>query len=201
MIVLRDYQESAIAGVREQLAAVNKTLLVSPTGSGKTVMFSYIASRAAQRGKSVGIFAHRAELLKQISDTLAKFNVPHGIIAAGRTFVPRQSVYVISAQTYASRVDRMPVFDLGIVDEAHHCTDGSTWGKCMARSPAAKWIGVTATPERLDGRGLAESFDSMVLGPSVRQLIDLGALADYRLFAPPGVDLTGVHTSANSPRL
>lgn len=135
-------------------------------------------------------------MLNQISETLKRFNVPHGLIAAGRTFVPNMAVYVISAQTYASRVDRMPVFDLGIVDEAHHCTDGSTWGKCMARSPNAKWIGVTATPERLDGRGLAESFDSMVLGPSVRQLIDLGALADYRLFAPPGVDLTGVHTVA-----
>jgi DNA repair protein RadD len=196
VIVLRDYQEVAIAGVREQLAAVDKTLLVSPTGSGKTVMFSYIASRASQRGKTIGIFAHRAELLEQISGTLKKFNVPHGIIAAGRTMIPRMGVYVISAQTYASRVDRMPVFDLGIIDEAHHCTDGSTWGKCMARSPNAKWIGVTATPERLDGRGLRESFDSMVLGPSVRSLIDIGALCDYRLFAPPGVDLTGVHTVA-----
>lgn len=124
------------------------------------------------------------------------FDVRHGIIASGASFVPNQRVYVCSAQTYASRVDRMPVFDLGVVDEAHHCTEGSTWGKCMARSPDAKWIGVTATPERLDGRGLGESFDAMVLGPTPRQLIDAGALADYRMFAPSTIDLSGVHNVA-----
>ncbi len=196
MITLRPYQNDLVEAIRAEMANVGRVLAVAPTGAGKTVLFSYIASRAAQRGKRIGIFAHRAELLEQISRTLKLFGVSHGIISSGTTFVPRQSVYVCSAQTYARRAERMPVFDIGVIDEAHHCTAGSTWGKCMARSPEAKWLGVTATPERLDGRGLRESFDSMVLGPSVRTLIDAGALADYRLFAPPGVDLSGVHTVA-----
>lgn len=196
MIVLRHYQGNLIAGIRAALAEVSRVVAVSPTGSGKTTIFCYIASRSAANGKRVGIFAHRAELIEQISQTLRSFNVAHGIISAGATFVPKQLVYVCSAQTYASRVERMPAFDIGIVDEAHHVTPGSTWDKCMAHSPLAKWIGVTATPERLDGRGLGESFDRMILGPTVRELIDAGHLSEYRLFAPPPVDLSGVHTVA-----
>lgn len=198
MIQLRPYQDTLVAAIRSSLASHSRVLAVSPTGSGKTVTFSYIASRARERGKRIGIFAHRAELLDQISKTLKQFNVPHGMITSGASFVPGQSVYVCSAQTYAKRVGtaRAPVFDLGIIDEAHHCTDGSTWGKCMVASPDARWIGVTATPERLDGRGLAESFDDMVLGPTPRELIAAGALSDYRLFCPSTIDLTGVHTVA-----
>ena len=196
MIVLRDYQENAIGALRSSLAAQRRVLLVSPTGSGKTVMFSYIASRAAQNNLRVGIFAHRAELIDQISRTLRQFKVSHAMITSGCKFVPNMQVYVCSAQTYARKPHRWPQFDLGIIDEAHHCTTGSTWGACMERSPDARWIGVTATPERLDGRGLAESFDSMVLGPDTRTLIEAGALADYRLFAPPSVDLSAVHTVA-----
>lgn len=164
----------------------------------KTITFSYIASRVRQNGKRIGIFAHRAELLGQISRTLKLFNVPHGLITAGSTFVPNQSVYVCSVQTYARRVGtkRAPVFDMGIVDESHHATEGSTWGACMQNSPDAIWLGVTATPERLDGRGLSESFETMVMGPTPRQLIDAGALCDYRLFAPTTIDLSGVHTVA-----
>jgi DNA repair protein RadD len=200
VIQLRDYQQSLVAAIRTSLSTHRSVLAQAPTGAGKTVMFSYMAGRARERGRRVGIFAHRAELLKQISRTLRQFDVPHGIIAAGSTYVPRQQVYVIAAATYARR-DAMPVFDLGIIDEAHHATAGSTWGRCMERSPEAKWIGVTATPERLDGRGLSEMFDDLVLGPSVRSLMDMGALADYRLFAPPSADTSGVHTVAGDYNL
>lgn len=198
MIHLRPYQSELVDAIRQALAGNRRVLAVAPTGSGKTVTFSYIASRTRERGKRIGIFAHRAELLSQISATLKLFNVPHGMIAAGATFVPNQSVYVCSAQTYARRVGapRAPMFDLGIVDEAHHCTPGSTWDVCMDASPEAKWMGFTATPQRLDGRGMDGSFDAMVLGPTPRQLIDLRALSDYRLFAPSTIDLSGVHTVA-----
>lgn len=195
MIVLRDYQEELVSAIRVSLAATPRVLVQSPTGSGKTVLFSFMAARARERGRRVGIFAHRVELLKQISNTLRAFDVPHGIISAKSTFVPNQRVYVIAAATYARR-ENMPEFDLGIIDEAHHATDGSTWGRCMERSPNARWIGVTATPERLDGRGLGETFGDLVIGPSVRYLMDRGALADYRLFAPPSADTSGVHTVA-----
>lgn len=168
-----------------------------PAAVSKTITFSYIASRVRQNGKRIGIFAHRSELIGQISRTLKLFDVPHGLITAGSTYVPNQSVYVCSVQTYARRVaaGRAPVFDMGIVDEAHHASEGSTWDRCMANSPDAIWLGVTATPERLDGRPL-EAFQVMLKGPTPRQLIDAGALCDYRLFAPTTIDLSGVHTIA-----
>lgn len=195
-IRLRPYQEQFIAGLRASLAQHKSVLGVAPTGSGKTVCFSYIASRARERGKRIGIFAHRAELLDQISRTLKQFNVPHGMITAGMSVDRRHSVFVCSAQTYARRGVQVPPFDLGIIDEAHHCTSGSTWGKCMERSPGARWIGVTATPERLDGRGLGETFEDMVLGPITADLIAEGNLCKYRLFSPSHIDLSAVRTLA-----
>ncbi|HET6725905.1 MAG TPA: DEAD/DEAH box helicase [Gammaproteobacteria bacterium] len=194
MIKLYDDQEEFVGNVRREMASHNAVIGVSPTGSGKTVMFSYIASRARERGRRIGIFAHRAELLTQISEALKLFRVPHGIISAGASVDLRHTVYVCSAQTYARRGVQAPRIDLGIIDEAHHCTTGSTWAKCMDRSPDARWLGVTATPERLDGRGLGEIFTSMVIGMTVRELIDLKRLSDYRLFAPGGMDLSAVHT-------
>lgn len=195
MIRLRDYQDDLVGRIRSELSQHQAVLAVSPTGSGKTVMFSYIASRARERGKRIGIFAHRAELVDQISKTLSAFKVPHGIIAAGAGSLDmRHRVFVISAQTYARRTPNVPTFDLGIIDEAHHCTQGSTWGQCMAHSPDARWIGVTATPQRLDGRGLGESFQSLVLGPSPLDLIRRGALCDYRLFQPSTLDTGGMHS-------
>ena len=195
MITLFPDQDVLADAVRGALGrGVTRVLAQAPTGFGKTILFSYIVSRARERGKRVGVFAHRAELLSQISDALKMFKVPHGVISAGCTPDRRHTVHVISAQTYARRVDRMPTFDLAIIDEAHHCTAGSTWGKCMEASPQAKWIGVTATPERLDGRGLSESFEELILGPTVRDLIDAKRLSDYRLFAPRGMDVSEVHT-------
>lgn len=196
MIHLRPYQQDFIAELRSSLAKHRSVVGVAPTGSGKTICFSYIASRARERGKRIGIFAHRAELLDQISRTLRQFSVPHGMITAGVTVDRRHSVYVCSAQTYARRGVQVPPFDLGVIDEAHHATSGSTWGKCMDRSPNARWIGVTATPERLDGRGLSEMFDDMVMGPSVSSLIEAGNLSRYRLFTPSHIDLSAVHTLA-----
>lgn len=195
MIKLFPDQDDLADAIRGSMAKFNRTLAVAPTGFGKTILFSYITSRARERGKRIGIFAHRAELTAQISEALRRFRVPHGIIGpGGRAPDLRHTVFVISAQTYARRVAQMPEFDLGIVDEAHHATSGSTWGQCIARSPNAKWLGVTATPERLDGRGLRETFENMVMGPSTADLISMGRLSRYRLFAPGGMDTSGVHT-------
>ena len=149
---------------------------------------------AARLGKRVGIFVHRAELVQQVSDTLSEFSVRHGIIAAGAPMQRGLNCYVVSTQTYARRIPQVPRFDLSIVDEAHHCVAGSTWATALGHSPGAKILGVTATPERLDGRGLGDVFETMVQGPTVRELIDAGALSDYRLIVPPAVNLGGLHT-------
>lgn len=169
-------------------------LLGDFTVTHNTVTFSYIAQQAAMRRTRVGIFVHRSELVEQVSDTLRQFHVEHGIIAAGSAMRRGLNCYVVSAQTFARRVPQVPRFGLNIVDEAHHCVAGSTWAACLSHSPDSKTLGVTATPERLDGRGLGDTFDTMVMGPTVRELIDAGALSDYRLIVPPAVNLGGLHT-------
>lgn len=198
MIELRPYQSDCIAGLRGAFAAgFHSPLLVSPTGSGKTVMFSFMTGRLIESGKRIVLLCHREELIEQISRTLTAFNVAHGIISAGSGYDRRQMAHVASVFTLARRLDRVEVPDYVIVDEAHHGVAGSTWGKVLAywreKNPKLRVIGVTATPERLSGEGLGETFDTMILGPTTRELIDLGALAPYRLFAPrQAVDLSGI---------
>ena len=86
--------------------------------------------------------------------------------------------------------------DMIVFDEAHHVAAGS-WQKVIEKWPEAWRIGLTATPERLDGKGLGPWFSKMVMGPSVRQLIAQGFLSPYRLVAPPPeYDLKGIATVA-----
>jgi DNA repair protein RadD len=197
---LRPYQEAAVQGLRDAFTAGHHSpLLVLPTGGGKTVCFSYLTARLTAAGKRVALLCHRDELVDQISETLTRFDVKHGFVAAGRLYDRRFAAHVASVQTLARRLDRVDVPDYVICDEAHHCIGASTWGKVVAawrlKNPRLRVIGVTATPERLSGEGLGEVFDEMVLGPTTAELIEMGALAPYRLFAPASsVDLSGVHS-------
>ena len=190
---LRPYQNQLANDIRGAFGSgANRPLAVSPTGSGKTVLFSYITSQVLKRGSRVIIVAHRREILDQISATLKCVGVPHGFIQAGKS-MSNQPVMVASVQTLAIRLDKIPVPDLVIIDEAHHSVCNS-YVKMFAAWPTAKFIGVTATPERLDGKGLGAMFDRMVMGPSVQWLIDNGFLAQPIYYAPEkSVDLSKVH--------
>jgi superfamily II DNA or RNA helicase len=184
MITLRDYQEILVDSVRDSFRTGKKApLVVSPTGSGKTVMFAYISDRTSARQKKVLILVHRQELVDQTCKTLRAFGVDHGIIAAGRTPERWRMVQVASVQTLVRRLDFFRP-DLIIIDEAHHGTAGS-WRKVIDANPQARVLGVTATPERLDGRGLSEVFDDLIRGPEVSWLIDQGHLSRPKYYAPP----------------
>ena len=101
---------------------------------------------------------------------------------------------ICSVGTLARRLDRVAAPHLIVWDEAHHMAAG-TWQSIFRQFPNAAHVGLSATPERLDGQGLEPFFRSMVPGPSVRDLITQGFLVPYRLFAPAmGPDLSGVHT-------
>lgn len=194
-ITLRPYQNTLIERTRANfIAGKTSQLLVLPTGGGKTMCFSYMASKAVEKGLRVWILAHRVELLEQISRTLSVFNVAHGMVAPGYMSDRHKPVQVASVFTMVRRMERYEEPDLIIVDEAHHAISDSTWGKVIKEYPKAKLLGVTATPIRLSGEGLGDLFQCMVQGPTMRELIDLQALSPYRLFAPAGVDLSGVHT-------
>lgn len=189
MITLYPDQQSCVDSVRSAMRRSRRVLLVSPTGSGKTVMFSYIASRTAERGKRITIIVHRDELVGQVSNTLTAFSVPHGIIAGGYPETPGP-VQVASVFSLPTRLHRLPVPDLLISDEAHHCTEGSTWGKVIGAWQKTLLLGVTASPTRLDGQGLGNTFGVMVQGKTVAELIAMGRLSRYRIFAParPHID-------------
>lgn len=195
-VELRAYQSEAIDRVRASFRRHRRVLLQSPTGSGKTVMFGHIAHSAQAKGTRVCIVAHRRELIRQASDKLSFVGVEHGVISATQRRPIRAQVVVASVQTLARRLDHyQDAFDLLIEDEAHHAVAGQ-WAKVRAALPKARILGVTATPERLDGRGLGEAFDDLVLGPEIRSLIADGYLSDYDAFTAPGggPDLTGIRT-------
>ncbi|MGB5831581.1 MAG: DEAD/DEAH box helicase, partial [Thiohalocapsa sp.] len=207
LITLRDYQQDAIGAVRTQYAqGAVAPLLVAPTGSGKTWMFVYIAQSAAARGRRALILVHRGELLMQTSRTLESLRVRHGLVAPGQSWTEAM-VQVASVQTLVRRLGRLGeqsrsgapwVPDLIVVDEAHHATPKSGWGKVLRHWPDARVLGVTATPERLDGQGLGAEvggfFDALVLGPTVRELVARGFLSQPVVFAPSVVDVEGVKT-------
>ena len=190
---LRPYKQQAISDLRMAYRnGARAPLLCLPTGGGKTVIFSAIAKASVARGNQVLILVHRRELIKQVSEKLTAAGVDHGIIAAG---FPRadSAVQVASVQTLVRRLKRTKWSpSLIVVDECHHATAGS-WDKVLAYWPAALRLGVTATPVRLDGRGLGRVFDCMVLGPAVRDLIISGYLSRYKVFCPPVVaNLIGI---------
>jgi len=192
---LRDYQQQAISDLRSAMQqGARAPLLCLPTGGGKTVILATIATQAAARGRNVLILVHRRELIHQTSSKLAWVGLDHGIIAAG---IPSSdhAVQIASVQTLArrlSRLDWQPT--LIIIDEAHHATAGQ-WARILDHWPDAYRLGVTATPCRLDGCGLRGTFDTMVLGPRVADLIFTGYLSPARIYAPPVVaDLRGIRS-------
>jgi superfamily II DNA or RNA helicase len=194
MVSLRPFQASAVAEIRgAYMAGHRRVLFVLPTGGGKTYTFVHIAEQAAIRGNRVCILVHRQELVDQASRSLHAIGCNHGVIAAGYRQDLRQGVQVASVQTLARRLHTIPpeFFQLLIVDEAHHAVAG-TWAKVLAAMPRAHVLGVTATPERLDGRGLGDQFDVLIEGPDAGWLTDESFLVKARIFAPPGIDLSAV---------
>lgn len=195
MISLRDYQEGFVARIREAFARHRRVLAVSPTGSGKTACFAYITASATEKNKRTLVIAHRTEIVAQIGEALDGFGVRHGRIQPGHRHT-NDRTQIAMIQTLARRLDMSDAPDLIIVDEAHHAISDS-YQAILKRWPQAKILGVTATPQRLDGRGLGRMFDDMVLGPTPGELIKAGWLAPYDYLAPPSsVDLSKISTQA-----
>lgn len=194
---LRDYQEAMLRlAIGYMQAGVRRILLQAPTGAGKTQMAKAMHGSAAELGLTSEFMVHRKELVDQTSRTFAADGIAHGFIAAGHPFNPDALVRIAGVQTLANRLDRLLPPNLAIVDECHHAT-AATWQRVFDAYPEAFIIGLTATPERLDGRGLRPHFDAMIEGPPVADLIERGFLSDFDYYAPgQEPDLTGVHTTA-----
>ena len=227
MLIMRPYQQNAIDNVYANWAVGKRfVVLVMPTGSGKASVLCEIARIEAARGQRVLITAHRSELISQLSNTLARNELRHNIIAAhptikysirlhmedhGRTYYdPSAKITVASVQSVKqSHIDELKAYKnkLTIIgDEFHHYTrDSKTWGGVFTPldEVGAQGLGLTATPCRADGKGLSRETDgygdALVIGPGMRDLIEMGFLVDYKIYCPPSdLHLDKVKVSATT---
>jgi len=196
---LRPYQIEDVARLRQEYARHRRAVLYQlATGGGKTVVFSHIVQGAATKGRRTAVLTHRRELISQASDKLGIYGVPHGIVAAGLDRDHDAPTLVMSIQSAINR--DLPQFDFIVIDEAHHAV-AETWAALLARWPAAKILGVSATPARTDGKGLGVHcgglFDAMVCGPSMATLIRDGYLVPSTIYEPGAkIDTTGLRKVA-----
>ena len=192
---LRPFQDVLVDGARAHIRrGVRRLLLQLATGGGKTVVAAFIIDGVRSRGLRVWFVVHRKELLKQTSATFNEVGIPHGFIAADLPAAGWELVQLCGVHTLLPRIDTLAAPDVIIWDEAHHATAG-TWANVMLRYPNAIHIGLSATPQRLDGAGLGKHFDVMIEGPSTAQLIADGFLSRYRYFAPGTPDMMGVRAT------
>lgn len=195
-IELRDYQHRMLDDAKALMKRGVKSMLIqSPTGSGKTCLAGHMLKTASERNFHCWFICHRRELVKQSSTTFSRFGITHGIVAAGFTGNRFRSVQVCGLQTLSRRYKQLPAPGFIVWDEAHHVAAGS-WAEIHRAFPNAIHIGLSATPQRLDGTGLGSFFSEIVHGPSIAQLIDDGFLSDYKLYQPGGLNLSGVHQVA-----
>ena len=200
---LRPYQSEAKAAIRAEWdKGVDKTLLVLPTGCGKTIVFAKLTEDMVREGKRGLILAHRGELLDQAADKIAKAT---GLGCAvekaedsclGSWF----RVVVGSVQTLMrdKRLAQFPqdYFDFIIVDEAHHCISDS-YQRVLQHFDEAKVLGVTATPDRGDMKNLGSYFESLAYEYTLPKAIKSGYLSPIKAQTIPlKLDLTGVGTQA-----
>lgn len=194
MITLRPDQEEVRSQLRVALRSSASVLTFAPTGFGKTVLAAALIKLIFGAGKRVIFCVHRVDLITQTAKTFEKFGIPFSYIANGYHYNPYHRVFIASIATLKNRLGKIPAHYV-LVDEAH-LSAASGWALVAAhyKDTGAKLIGLTGTPERLDGKPLGDVWDEMILGPSVRWLIDNGHLSRYRAFAPAGLDMTGLHT-------
>jgi len=199
---LRPYQTNAKQAIFEEWEKVDKTLLVLPTGCGKTIVFAKVAEDCVRAGDRILILAHRGELLEQAADKIAKAT---GLGCA--TEKAEESclsswfrIVVGSVQTLMreKRLKQFPAdyFDKIIVDEAHHCLSDS-YQRVLEHFDEAKVLGVTATPDRGDMRNLGQCFESLAYEYTLPKAIREGYLSPIKAVTIPlKLDLTGVGTQS-----
>ena len=213
-MILRPYQEESIDNLRDSLRTHRSCLLQSPTGSGKTVLFSKITKLAAGRKKRVWIVVPRNELVRQTSAHLLKHDAAHGLITANSNESRAYRVHVVSKDTLIRRYDKIKEWpDLLLFDEGHLYLPRQI--EIASRMPSyTKILSFTATPERLDGLGLGRLapikfledgtlepymmtpdygpqmpgpnglYEDIVWGESIHNLTELEFLSPMRYFAP-----------------
>lgn len=183
MINLFEDQEEFVTQLRESLRAGNKAVLgVASPAFGKTVVAGHIIAAALSKGGSAWFLVHRKNLLRQTSKSFWSAQIEHGLITGGRMRTA-SAVQVGTIGTVFSRIDNLTAPKILFVDEAH-LARGNMFETVIkwALSKGAIVIGLTGTPERLDGKALGDIFDDMVEARSTQWLIEQGRLSDYEMY-------------------
>jgi DNA repair protein RadD len=189
--VLRPYQ---LAACDECESRDTPTCLVLPTGGGKTVVAEELIRRALERSQRVLFIVHRRELVKQ---TAKRFRTAFGplqvgTIGGGENPSPYSPIQVAMIQTLVEREpERRPQADLIIWDECHHAL-ADDWGGILDSYEHAHLVGLTATPQRLDGKPLGDVFRDLVVAATYPELLKDGHLVQCRAYQPPEVPGNGL---------
>ena len=193
---LREYQNTAIDDIRTSFKKGNKkVLLVSPTGSGKTVIACAMIQKALEKNKQCLFVAHRRELVYQTINKLFDYGITSGVLMSGQPETQFENVQVASIQTFTARKKNIdfhkPKGDLIILDEAHRSTSKS-FSDLIEMYPDSFIIGLTATPIRGDGKGLGNIYEDLVECGTVKSLQKQGYLVNTKYFAPTLPDLSKI---------
>ncbi|MDD3393926.1 MAG: DEAD/DEAH box helicase [Anaerotignum sp.] len=200
---LRPYQQEAKNSIfSEWDNGVQKTLLVLPTGCGKTIVFAKVAEECVRNGDRVLIMAHRGELLNQAADKIAKATgLGCATEKAEETCLGSWFRIAVGSVQSLQRPQRLGKFDPAyfdtiIIDEAHHSlSDG--YQRVMEHFSDARVLGVTATPDRGDMKNLGQVFESLAYEYTLPKAIKEGFLSPIKaLTIPLKLDLTGVGTQS-----
>jgi len=194
-VQLRPYQ---LQGIRDIFNAWAKkpegldlmnVLYQMPTGTGKTTLFSEIVRKAENKNKKVLLVVHRLELVEQICERLTHFDIIAGVIIAGVKPDLERSVQVASIQTLNRR--DYPPADLIIIDECHH-SKAKSYKKLWEIYPDARFLGVTATPIRLNGEGFDDQYDILITSGQIADFIKMGYLVKAKHMVCSNPDVSKV---------
>ena len=218
MLTLRGYQERGVREALEAFEQIARLVLVAPTGSGKSILAAWLIEYFVKQGKRCLFLAHRKELVDQISAILDFANIPHGVIMFGHwRYRPEEPIQVASIDSLMSMracrsckakpeliqtcnicnhtgVERsrpLPEAHFIVIDEAHRAM-GAQYQALIAFYPHAQILLITATPWRLDGKGLGSIVKKMIVVADMRELIAQKHLLPIRLFRGPRPDMSGV---------
>ena len=202
--MLRDYQQDTITEIHSVLARGIKNILVqSPTGSGKSVIMAFMLQEALAEGKRILLVAHKIELIQQLHQHIYRWlNFDSTIMADSKRYNYNKhcQVVIASIQSWSYRLaknpDSLPEADWVVIDEAHHSASNSYSNLFNYYDKAIK-IGFTATPRRLDNKGLrflargTNGYQYLVKGVPVARLIEEGHLAPYKLYGAGSINAEG----------
>ena len=197
---LRPYQGKAVNDVRRELGRCRSTILCMHTGLGKTVVAGHICQELAKHGHGAIILVHRRELVRQACRTLDKHGLEdrYGVVQAGFAESPWARFQVASIPTAAKRDLSYLKPRVVFVDEAHHVR-AKSWENVVKQFSGAFLVGMSATPQRLDGKPLGTLFNSIVYGPSYQDSIKAGHLAEtWTVYDKNPMSLKGVRKSSSS---